>query len=102
MANPILFSITQFMENVIALIGRLLIALTTTFSFYGLVTYQFWPELNKNLSSGLPAGPLLVTFAIGWVIATSVLDIWDMASDVVMYCFMFDWDRKGSRPFNYP
>jgi len=39
---------------------------------------------DLNLSDGIPFGPLVVCFVMGWIVSSGVLNVWDMASDVIM------------------
>jgi len=39
---------------------------------------------------------------ISYLTCSSLLSVWDLATDTVMYCFFFDYNRSGSVPTNYP
>lgn len=43
---------------------------------------------------------MLLIFVCLYLVNETILNVWDLATDCVMFCFFFDYDRKGAVPTN--
>lgn len=91
--NPLRFAIVNGVGEIIMILGKLMIAGATTFSFYALITFN--SSIQPNVLK--PIYLLIVVFVISYAIGMLFMSIYSVAMDTILQCFIVDESNQKEK-----
>lgn len=100
LANIGTFSTLQLMQMCISLGGQLTLTMFNLSLAYGFLCMDL-VDMGQVVSlHQIPTGTFGAIALITFACSNAFLSLFDEAGDAIMYCFFFDFDRKGAPPVN--
>jgi len=100
LGNIGVFSTLQLMQMCIVLGGQITLTifnLTVAYGFFCMDLVDMGQVLSLNQ---IPTGTFGAIGVITFASSMAFLSLFEEAGDAIMYCFFFDFDRKGAPPVN--
>jgi len=94
--------IVQLMGIIITWGGQISLTILNVFIAYAFLCTDMIDVGQVKSLENIPTGTFGAIALVTFTVSSSFLSLFDEASDAIMYCFFFDFDRKGAPPVNYP
>lgn len=91
--NPVRFAIVNGVGEIIMLLGKLMIAGATTFSFYALITFN--SSIQPNVLK--PIYLLILVFIIAYAVGMLFMSVYSIAMDTILQCFIVDESNQKEK-----
>lgn len=82
------FAFTSNIGSIFMFLGKMTISSSVTFS--GFLIIEHWPYVYDSLYS--PVIPCCVIFIIAYIVGSTFISIYSVASNTILQCFLVDTD----------
>merc|ERR1711907_852228 len=96
--NPMIFALAGGLGKVFMFLGKWFICIGTTISMYYALKSEYWNTTRDDWDTTKLMQPyfvLFIIFVLSQLIGTMFMEVWGMAVDTILQCYMLDADIQS-------